>query len=117
MLALTCSNGRRSKTQTCSGFGWRSVFVICCLVAGSSHVWADEWPNFSSLPPDTEFNVTYEIGNEASTLQRVKLGNVVVIEAREFLVVYISGSQTPAYVDFESVRSIVPSPEVVPGTQ
>ena len=64
----------------------------------------------SGFDPEIEYRVTYQTGsNSAQTLERVKVGDIVDIGSRAFLVVYLSGYKTRAYVDFDSVRSILPA--------
>lgn len=61
---------------------------------------------------DAEYQVTYEASdNQAKTLPRVRIGDTVLLGAREFLIVELPGSPTSwvkGYVDLTSVRSILP---------
>ena len=85
--------------------GLGNLVVIGCLAAGARVAWA----GLGELPVDTEYTVTYQIGNGSSTLPRVRLVDIVSIESRRFLVVYLAGYKTRTYVDWDSVRSLVPS--------
>ena len=82
------------------------ICLVSVLVVRPTHALA----TVSGFDPGMEYNITYQAGsNSAQTLVHAKVGDLVEIGSRTFLVVYLSGYASKGYVDLSSVRSILPA--------
>ena len=86
---------------------WMLYSALGVLITGS---YAQAGINGISV--DAEYQVTYEVSDsQAKTLSRVRVGDTVLIGAREFLIIELPGSPTSwvrGYLDLQHVRSILP---------
>ena len=86
--------------------GLIGLSVVASLVVCSRPTWADT----GGLDTNMEYAVTYQVSyNQAKELTPVKIDDIVKINGRTFLVIYISGYSSRAYIDFDSVRSLLPA--------
>ncbi|MBI4004383.1 MAG: hypothetical protein HY353_05110 [Candidatus Omnitrophica bacterium] len=64
----------------------------------------------TGVNPDTDYHVTYQVTTEqAKTVSSVKVVDIIEFGDRPFLVIYLPGYRTKAYLDLSSVRSIIPA--------
>ena len=87
---------------------WGLWVAIGVLIGGSC-----AQAGINGVSVDAEYQVTYETSaNQAKTLSRVRVGDTVLIGAREFLIIELPGSPTSwvkGYLDLQHVRSILPT--------
>ncbi len=62
----------------------------------------------SGFDPETDYIVVYEVGDNAESIKPVKILELTVIGSRTFMVVSLAGYKARAYVDLQSIRSILP---------
>ncbi len=68
------------------------------------------WATAGTLDPQANYRITYQTGlSSAQTMDSARITNIVEIGGRRFLEVYLSGYNTPGYIDLDSVRSILPT--------
>jgi len=67
------------------------------------------WAAVTGVNPETEYNITYQVATDQSkTVSSVKIVDTTEIAGKAFLVVYLPGYKTKAYLDLASIRTIVP---------
>ena len=62
----------------------------------------------AGLDPDVEYAVVYEVGKGAESIRPVKIVDLIEVGSRTFVVLALAGYKSKAYVDLDSVRSILP---------
>ena len=84
---------------------WGSVLVGVVLLAVQSAEAA-----MAGINPETDYHVTYQLTTEqAKTVSSVKVVDIIEFAGRPFLVIYLPGYRTKAYLDLSSIRSIIPA--------
>ena len=83
-----------------------------CGVVGLFLFGSQAEAGINGISVDVEYQVTYEVSDsQAKTLSRARVGDTVLLGAREFLIVELPGSPTSwvkGYLDLQHVRSILP---------
>ena len=63
----------------------------------------------AGINPETDYHVTYQLTTEqAKTVSSVKVVDIIEFGGRPFLIIYMPGYRTKAYLDLSSIRSIIP---------
>ena len=80
---------------------WLVGAVLCAASRAEAAV--------AGINPETDYHVTYQLTTEqAKTVSSVKVVDIVEFSGRPFLVIYMPGYRTKAYLDLSSIRSILP---------
>jgi hypothetical protein len=67
------------------------------------------WAAVAGVNPETEYNITYQIAQDQSKVaSSVNIIDTTEIGGKAFLVVFLPGYKTKAYLDLDSIRTIIP---------
>ncbi|GEM_PF-6947108 len=67
------------------------------------------WAAVGGVNPETAYNITYQVAQDQSkTASSVRIADTTEMGGKTFLVVYLPGYKTKAYLDMASIRTIVP---------
>ncbi len=67
------------------------------------------WAAVAGVNPETEYNITYQVAmDQAKTISSANILDTTEMGGKAFLVVFLPGYKTKAYLDLASIRAIIP---------